>query len=77
MTPRHFSPNNSNFASSDSSLSLFINNLKIIQLNGENLYPVDICNAFAEIEFSVFDGVATFDFDEGDTRGCIAFSAGV
>jgi hypothetical protein len=29
------------------------------------MYLVDVGNAFAEIEFCVFDAVAAFDFDEG------------
>ena len=40
-------------------------------------YLVDICNAFAEIEFGVFDAVTTFDFDEGDAWRCVVFSSGV
>lgn len=37
---------------------------------------VDIGNAFAKIEFSVFRAVTAFDFDEGVGRLRVAFSTG-
>ena len=40
-----------------------------------NLYPVDIGDAFSEVEFCVFDAVAAFDFDERCGGRCVAFAA--
>jgi hypothetical protein len=72
MAPCHFPPNYSNFASPDCSLCLAVRIYSQVRT-----YPVDVGNAFSEIEFCVFDGVAPFDFDEGDVRRCVAFSASV
>jgi hypothetical protein len=40
------------------------------------IYLVHIGNAFAEVEFGVFNAVASFDFDEGRGWSGVAFSAG-
>jgi len=39
------------------------------------VYPVDIGDAFSEVEFCVFDAVAAFDFDERCGGRCVAFGA--
>ena len=40
-------------------------------------YPIDICNAFSEIELGIIDAVASFDFDEGGVWRGIVFAAGI
>src|SRR5271169_2212574 len=77
MTSSHFPPDNSNLTSPNRSLRLIhISDLNLNKLCEQwRVYFVDIGDAFAKIEFSVFDAVATFDFDEGDVRRCVALAA--
>ena len=51
--------------------------VSLLQKQVKEQYLIDISNAFAEIEFGIFDAVASFNFDEGGVGRCVAFSAGV